>query len=557
MLFLILAPGGSEAGRWRSLGLLAGMPLVGRAVRAALGAARAMGGAGHRVACAAGDPVIGAVAGAWGAEVVQLTDAASGFGAADPADAVLQALDLLAVGEDAVSALALMRPTAPLAGPEDLARAVRLFLASGGVPVMTMASAGRGWAAGIVPNGAALVVAVPELRRTRRLPEPEAARPSLIPGERGIEVRSEDDLAYCEHLLARLPQTPIAVGDRIVGGGAPCFVIAEAGVNHNGNLGLAHRLVDAGADAGADAVKFQTFEPALLASVEAPLADYQKQGVGREGSQQAMLERLVLSAPAHAELKAHAEARKVLFLSSPFDERSADFLERLGVPAFKIPSGETVNHPFLAHVARKGRPVLMSTGMCDMLEVAAAVDVVRGSGDPPLALLHCVSSYPAQAGDSNLKAMETLRRAFGVPVGWSDHTEGIDIACAATALGAKLVEKHLTLDRGLPGPDHRASLEPAELGRLVRSIRRVEESLGGGEKAPRPSETPIAAVARKSLHWRVSLGAGAEVVAEHLIALRPGTGLLPSRVSRLVGRRVARSVKAGTMVSDQDLEPPR
>lgn len=326
-------------------------------------------------------------------------------------------------------------------------------------------------------------------------------------------------------------------------------------MNHNGDVGLAHRLVDAAAEAGADAVKFQTFDPERLAAPDAPRAEYQRASGGPGAGQREMLARLVLSRSAHRELKAHAESRGCVFLSSPFDEGSADFLEELGVAAFKIPSGEVTNHPLLSHIARKGRPMLVSTGMCDMAEVAAAVGVVQAAGDPPLALLHCVSSYPAEPSEANLKAMGTMSGAFGVPVGWSDHTPGIEIALAAVALGARLVEKHLTLDRGLPGPDHRASLEPGEFGLMVRSIRSVESSIGSGEKAPRASERAIAAVARKSLHWRVGLEAGAAVEGGEVVALRPGTGLPPSRLPELVGRRLQRDVSAGAMVRDEDFEP--
>jgi N,N'-diacetyllegionaminate synthase len=344
-----------------------------------------------------------------------------------------------------------------------------------------------------------------------------------------------------------------SVGPRRIGGGAPCFVIAEAGVNHNGELELARRLVDAAAEAGADAVKFQTFDPEQLASDAAPQAEYQKRGSPAQ-SQRGMLEKLRLSPAAHHELRGRAESRGLIFMSSPFDERSVDFLDELGVPAFKVPSGEVTNHPLLQHLARKGRPILMSTGMCTLAEVAAAVAVIRASGDPPLALFHCVSAYPTDPADSNLRAMATLRGAFVVPVGWSDHTDGIEIAIAATALGAELLEKHLTLDRNLPGPDHRASLEPAAFAEMTRVVRVTERALGDGVKAPRPAEAPIAAVARKSLHYAAALPAGSRLRREDLVALRPGTGISPSRIAELVGRPLRRDVRAGALASEGDCE---
>jgi N-acetylneuraminate synthase/N,N'-diacetyllegionaminate synthase len=346
----------------------------------------------------------------------------------------------------------------------------------------------------------------------------------------------------------------INVGHHVLGAGAPAFIIAEAGVNHNGNVDLARRLVDAAADAGASAVKFQTFDPKALAAATAPHAEYQRLRAGGV-SQHEMLARLVLPREVHVELKARAESRALGFLSSPFDESSADFLVDIGVAALKIPSGEVTNHPFLKHVARTGLPLLVSTGMCMLDEVEGAVATIRSAGTPPLALLHCVSSYPADPGDANLRAMATLRTRFGVPVGWSDHTTGVDVSVAAAALGAELIEKHLTLDRSLPGPDHAASLEPSEFARLVVGVRAAEAALGDGQKRPRPAEIPIAAVSRKSLHWRISPSVGERVRVEHLIALRPGTGLSPTRLDAIVGCVVCRAVEAGVAVDEADLSP--
>jgi N-acetylneuraminate synthase/N,N'-diacetyllegionaminate synthase len=344
----------------------------------------------------------------------------------------------------------------------------------------------------------------------------------------------------------------ISIGGRAIGAGAPCFVIAEAGVNHNGSVELAEKLIDVAAEAGAYAVKFQTFDPELLAAPEAAKAEYQVETTGKGGSQLEMLRALALPAEAHRRLQERARSRGILFLSTPFEERSADLLASLELPAFKISSGDLTNLPFLAHVAKKGRPMLISTGMATLAEVEAALGAVAGV---PVALFHCVSNYPTVPEDCNLRAMETMRRAFGVPVGWSDHTLGIDVAVAAAALGAELVEKHFTLDRTMEGPDHRASLEPGELAEMVSSIRRVRTALGDGEKRPRPGELPVAQVARRSLHWRRALAAGARVGAEDLIALRPAHGLAPADLPRLVGRTLARAVAANTLVRGEDFEP--
>ncbi len=338
-----------------------------------------------------------------------------------------------------------------------------------------------------------------------------------------------------------------------IGGDVPCFVIAEAGVNHNGDPALAHALVDAAADAGADAIKFQTFEPDALVAADAPKAEYQLANDGA-GSQAEMLARLVLPRDAHLALADHARSRGIVFLSTPFDEGSADLLAELGVGAFKIGSGDVTNLPLLAHVARKGRPIVLSTGMSTLDEVGEAVATLRSAGCESLVLLHCVSSYPAPVAEMNLRAMATLAAQFAVPVGLSDHTHGIAIATAAVALGARVIEKHVTTDRRLPGPDHLASLEPHELRAMIDAIRAVESALGDGRKVPTPSERSTAAVARRSIHFRSALAAGASVTERDFIMLRPGTGLTPRHVAELVGRRLRRDVGRHAMARREDFE---
>ena len=341
------------------------------------------------------------------------------------------------------------------------------------------------------------------------------------------------------------------IGSHAIGEGERCFVIAEAGVNHNGDLGLARRLIDAAADAGADAIKFQTFKADRLVTAAAPKAEYQKAATGADESQHAMLRRLELSEAAHAELQAHAGQRGLIFLSTPFDEASADLLAAMQLPAFKISSGELTNLPFLEHLARLGKPLLLSTGMATLDEVRDAVAIIRAA---PLALLQCVSNYPAQPADTNLRAMQTMRAEFGVPVGYSDHTLGNDIALAAVALGACILEKHLTLDRTLPGPDHAASSEPGELAALIRGIRAVESALGDGVKQPAASEAGVAAVARRSLVAARDIAAGETLDATAIQALRPGGGLPPGEQASLLGRRARRAIPAGTAFALEMLE---
>jgi N-acetylneuraminate synthase len=346
----------------------------------------------------------------------------------------------------------------------------------------------------------------------------------------------------------------IQVGNKLIGPGQPVFVIAEAGVNHNGDLKLARALIDVAVEAGADAVKFQTFRAERLATPDAPKAEYQVQTTGNAESQFEMLRRLELSADAHRELQAYCHERGIIFLSTPFDEEAVDLLDELGVDAFKISSGDLTNSPLLEHVASKGKPVILSTGMSELSELIEAVSVLNTAGCENPVLLHCVSNYPADPAEVNLRAMQTMRSAFDVPVGFSDHTQGIDVALAAVALGACVIEKHFTLDRTMPGPDHRASLEPTGLRELVRSIRRVETALGNGRKVPTASELETAKVARRSLVAARDIPAGTTLERDMVVMRRPGTGMSPAMLNTLLDRRTVRPIAAGTILEDDMLE---
>jgi N-acetylneuraminate synthase/N,N'-diacetyllegionaminate synthase len=346
---------------------------------------------------------------------------------------------------------------------------------------------------------------------------------------------------------------PIEIAGRQVGPGAPCFVIAEAGVNHNGSLERAKQLIEAARDAGADAVKFQTFQSEKVVSPAAAKAKYQAEATGDSGTQLEMVKRLELPPEGFAELATHCRALGILFLSTPFDPESADLLDALGVPAFKVASGEITNWPFLEYLARKGKPMIVSTGMSEMDEVKSAIEVIRRAGTKQLVLLHCVSCYPAAAASANLRAMQTMEQQFQVPIGFSDHTLGAEVALAAVALGACVLEKHLTLDRDLPGPDHRASLQPAEFAALVRGVRLVESALGDGRKRRMPEEEDTARVGRRSLVAACALPAGTVLKPEHIAILRPGTGLPPAMREQLLGRRLRQDVEAGTLFTPEML----
>jgi N,N'-diacetyllegionaminate synthase len=334
----------------------------------------------------------------------------------------------------------------------------------------------------------------------------------------------------------------VSLKQRLIGIDEPCFVIAEAGVNHNGDLGMARQLIDVAVEAGADAVKFQTFKAGKVVSFSAPKAAYQLQTTDEAESQYEMLRKLELSFQAHRELKGYCQEGDILFMSTPFDEDSADFLESLDVEVFKISSGEITNLPLLQHIATKQKPIILSTGMATLVEVGQAVQAIQAAGNDQVVLLQCVSNYPADPRDVNLRAMKTMVAAFQVPVGYSDHTPGIEVALAAVALGACV-----TLDRTLPGPDHQASIEAGELKALVRGIRTVEAALGHGRKEPVASEANTRAIARRSLVAACDLLAGTKLRLEHIAIRRPGTGLPPAMRPYLVGLRLREAVTAGTL----------
>lgn len=346
----------------------------------------------------------------------------------------------------------------------------------------------------------------------------------------------------------------VEIAGRPIGEAAPPFVIAEAGVNHNGSPDMALRLVDAAADAGADAVKFQTFKADALAGADAPQAAYQRERAPA-ASQVEMLRALELPADALRACSRRAGERGLAFLSTPFDLESIRLLEGL-VPAFKVGSGDLTNLVLLRAVAARGLPMIVSTGMATLEEVDAAVRDLRQHGDPPIVLLHCTSAYPAALADADLAAMATLRRRFGVPVGYSDHTSGIVAATAAAALGAAIIEKHLTLDGRMRGPDHAASLEPREFAEMVAAIADAHASIGDGVKAPRPDEEDARRVARRSLVLTRSVAAGEEIAATDLDAMRPADGISPLRLDEVVGRRAARALPARVSLQPDDLDPP-
>lgn len=329
------------------------------------------------------------------------------------------------------------------------------------------------------------------------------------------------------------------------------LIIAEAGVNHNGDMSLAKELIAAAADAGADLVKFQTFIAANIISRSAPKAEYQKGATDPQESQQEMVRKLELTRDNHLELIAECQKQGVGFFSTAFDKDSIDLLEELGgSDIVKVPSGELTNLPYLRYLTRHGKRVLLSTGMADLGEIEAAINVVEqaGTSRDKITVLHCTTEYPTPMEDVNLRAMVSIGKAFGVSVGYSDHTPGIEIPIAAVALGATVIEKHFTLDRNLPGPDHRASLEPNELKAMVQGIRNIEKALGDGIKRPSPSELKNKPIARKSLVAARPIKAGEAFTEDNLMAKRPGTGISPMQWDDVIGRTAPRDFREDELI---------
>jgi N-acetylneuraminate synthase/N,N'-diacetyllegionaminate synthase len=563
VLALIPARGGSKGIPRKNLTPLLGRPLIAWTIDAAR-RARSV----QRVVVSTDDDEIAEAALAAGAEVPMRRPAALASDTTPGIDPVLHAVSWLEEHEGYRPEFVLiLQPTSPLRTADDIDAAageLRRRQADALVSVSRMghplAWTSRLSADGVlvdfhgehreetdrqsaeerfVQNGAIYIVRR-ELLVERRTLYAERTLAYVMPAERSLDLDEAWEIAVAEALLRERRPASIAVGSRRIGPGAPCFVIAEIGVNHNGRPDLAAQLIDAAADAGADAVKLQTWDTDALVTADAPLADYQRQA-GGPSTQYALLKSLELPADALGALKARARSRGLEFFSTPDDEASADLLERLGVALFKIGSGELTNLALLRRVAAIGRPMIVSTGMATLAEVGAAVRAIEDAGSPPLVLLHCVSTYPSRPDETNLRAMDTLA-AFGCPVGFSDHTPGPEVAIAAVARGAAVIEKHLTLDRSLPGPDHRSSMEPAEFRSLVAAIRAVESALGDGLKGPAVSELPIRAVVRKVIVAARAMRAGEVVTPADVVLLRAPAGLPPSALPQVVGRPLKRDV---------------
>jgi len=346
----------------------------------------------------------------------------------------------------------------------------------------------------------------------------------------------------------------LKIAGKIIGGNQPCFIIAEAGVNHNGSFEVAKKMVDAAKEAGVCAVKFQTFISEELASFEAGQAEYQKKNTGKEERQVEMLKKLQLSYNDFRRLKDYASQKEIIFLSAPHScKKDVDLVAEL-CPAIKIASGDLTNIPFLEYAASKNLPIILSTGMSVLEEIDEAVRAIKNQGNEEIILLHCTSNYPCPFGEVNLKAMDVLAEKFGLLTGYSDHTEGIIVPALAVSKGAVVIEKHFTLDKNMPGPDHKASLDAEELKNMVKLIRDTEVILGSRIKQPAVSEKETAKIARKSLVAKTIIRQG-EIIKEEMLAVkRPGTGLEPNKTARIIGKKAVRDIVKDTLIKLEDLE---
>ena len=343
------------------------------------------------------------------------------------------------------------------------------------------------------------------------------------------------------------------IGNKTIGKGEPVFIIAEAGVNHNGNLDIAKKLIDKAVYANVDAVKFQTFQAEKLVTMNAKQAEYQAKNIGHKETQYDMLKRLELKREYHSVLKNYAEEKGIIFLSTPFDEDAIDFLDSLGVYAFKVGSSDTNNIPYLKRMAKKGKPIILSTGMSDLEEIVESVDTIL-KYNKDLIVLHCTTDYPCPYDKVDLNVLNTLKEELGTVIGYSDHTLGIEVPIAAVALGAKVIEKHFTLDRKMPGPDHKASLEPNELKEMVKGIRNVEKALGNDKKIVTDVARKYIDVAKKSVIANKSIKKGEKISSDMLIIKRPGTGLKPKYFYEIIGKKAKKDIEKDTLIQLEEIE---
>ncbi len=558
ILGVIPARGGSKGIPRKNIKSIAGKPLIAWTILAAQESKLI-----DRLVISTEDPEIAAIAREYGAEVIER-----------PAELATDEATTLAVLQDILTkidadTIVLLQPTSPVRDPGLIDKCIRQFKKTG------VDNLGTGFNCKFMSYGSYMkrrqelngffyddgnvYVINSDLIRRGKLHGKKMGRIE-ISREQNIEIDDPFDFWLAEQvLLARCASQRssakylIKVKNKKIGFVQPVFIIAEAGVNHNGSLKQAKIMVDKAKAAGADAIKFQTFRAQALVTKTAPKAGYQNRTV-KTKSHYEMLKDLELSADDFRQLADYCKSKGIIFLSSPFDEESAELLRRLNVPAYKIGSGEITNLSLLAKVAGYGKPIILSTGMADLKEVSEAVEIIYAAGNRKLVLLHCTSNYPTMYEDVNLQAMLTLQKEFKLPIGYSDHTEGILASITAVALGATVIEKHVTLDKAATGPDHQVSLDFTELKNMIEEIRKVEMIMGTGEKAPRSSEFAVQKVVRKSVVATDNIPVGTKLVAGMLAIKRPGTGISPKYLPQLLNNMTVKPIVKDQVLSWKDVK---
>lgn len=558
ILGVIPARGGSKGIPRKNIKMIAGKPLIVWTILAAQESKLI-----DRFVVSTEDPEIAAIARQYGAEVLDR-----------PARLATDQATTLSVLQDILTKIdadnvVLLQPTSPVRSPGLIDKCIRQFKKTGvdnlgtGFICKFMAYGSytkrRQELNGFFYDDGSVYVIKSSLIRQGKLHGKKTGQIE-ISREENTEIDDHFDFWLAEQvLLARNTNSQfsdkslIRIGNKKIGIGQPVFVIAEAGVNHNGSLKLAKKMVDKAKAAGADAIKFQTFKTELLVTKTAPKAKYQNKTV-KAKSHYEMLKDLELSADDFRQLAHYCQAKGIIFLSSPFDEESVELLYQLNVPAFKIGSGEITNLPLLTKAACYGRPIILSTGMANLCEVAEAVKTIYAAGNRKLILLHCTSNYPTKNKDVNLRAMATLQEKFNLPVGYSDHTQGMLASIAAVALGAIIIEKHVTLDKEAVGPDHQASLDFTELKNMIEEIRKAEMIMGTGEKVPRNSEFAVLKVARKSVVAVDNIPVGTKLAAGMLAIKRPGTGISPKYLPQLLDNMTAKPIFKDQVLTWKDVK---
>ncbi|MFA4995849.1 MAG: N-acetylneuraminate synthase [Patescibacteria group bacterium] len=560
ILTIIPARGGSQRLPGKNIKTLAGKPLIAHAIGAALGSNFI-----DRVIVSTDDKEIAKISEEWGAEIPFIRPAELATNTAKTFQVILHALNLVEQKNDSkYDIVVLIQPTTPLIQTEDIDLAINRLIETKTNSCVSVCEISERpeWMYQLEKNKAKPLLKVhninaqsqdlPEAYRlngaiyvTRRevileegkLTDHSNLSAIVMPRERSVDIDEAIDFNIAEIMFEKLFENNISnfsLSDGI-------FIIAEVGVNHNGSLEIAKKMVDAALEAGANAVKFQTFNTELLVSLDAPKAEYQKDEFSNK-TQFEMLKELELSEGEFRELKKYCDEKKIIFLSTPFDPRSADFLNELDVPAFKIGSGDLTNTQLLKQVAKFGKPIILSTGMSTIEEISSAVDIITKE-NKQLILLHCTSSYPASHDTVNLKAMKALKQKFGTLIGYSDHTIGLEASIAAAALGARVVEKHFTLDKKMIGPDHKASINPEELKELVKAIRNIEKAIGDGNKKLCESELNVRRVARKSIFANRDIKKSEKISDEMLVIKRPETGIKPEFFDKIIGMKAIKIIK--------------